>query len=96
MHAEIRRIVDFLVDKKFQQVSLQKEIFDLAAQTFAMNSKHTLNVGASYEDDICDIHGHSLWFNHRLRILPKQKNATQINEVTSFRVLFPTIKRLFS
>lgn len=77
----------------------EKEIFDLAAQTFGMDPRHTLYVGDSYENDICGAHNggwQSLWFNHRLRPFPTQTEAIPLNEVTSFESLFLTIHALFS
>nr|WP_236674683.1 HAD family hydrolase [Enterococcus sp. BWR-S5] len=74
-----------------------KEIFELAARQFEMNPETTLYVGDSYENDVVGAHNggwQSLWFNHRLRAVPKHTKLTYQKEITCFDNLFEAIKEL--
>lgn len=77
----------------------EREIFDLAAKEFIMDCECTLYVGDSFENDIVGAKNggwHSLWFNHRLRQMPRDEKPHHMEEVTSFEELLPTIQSIFS
>jgi putative hydrolase of the HAD superfamily len=77
----------------------EKEIFELAAKEFNMEAQHTLYVGDSFENDIIGARNggwKSLWFNHRLRKMPKNETACHLKEVRSFDGLFSAIENLLS
>lgn len=76
-----------------------KEIFHLAAKQFKIDPNKTLYVGDSFENDVAGAYNggwHSVWFNHRLRTIPKNEQATHLFEVQSFDHLFETIRQLFN
>lgn len=75
----------------------EKEIFQLAAETFSMNPAETLYVGDNYDNDVLGAHRaewHSLWFNHRGRTI----DTTPVSdiEISSFDQLLETMESVFA
>ncbi|MGC6769925.1 HAD family hydrolase [Enterococcus sp. LJL128] len=72
-----------------------KEIFQLAAKQFRMEPETTLYIGDSFENDVVGAHNggwQSLWFNHRLRTVPKNTGISFLKEVRTFEDLFDTVQ----
>ncbi|AND79000.1 HAD family hydrolase [Streptococcus pantholopis] len=76
----------------------EKELFNLAAEQFDMNPATTLYVGDSYDNDVMGAFNsgwHSMWFNHRDRVLAPGVRPVFDLEIDSFEQLYGAVKVLF-